>query len=211
MVNLFGVLTSVCSARRSERGSEPTATNRHRSHLPSLPPLAVTYSGVPLTTRLSEADIDAGDSDDLFDSPVLGDTAFARAVHGWVGYWTGPAAEWFPGFLQRMAWFGPTVDSALADAELPPSLRYLPLIESGYDPRVTSRARAVGLWQLMPSTAGDLGLEVTDVLDERRHVEKSTDAAIRFLDRLHDDLGLSLIHISEPTRLRRKSRMPSSA
>ena len=30
-------------------------------------------------------------------------------MHGWVGYWTGPAAEWFPGFLRRMAWLGPTV------------------------------------------------------------------------------------------------------
>mgnify|MGYP000712386735 CR=1 FL=1 len=48
-----------------------------------------------------------------------------------------------------------------------------------------SPARAVGLWQLMASTAGELGLEVTSVVDERRHVHRSTGAALDFVGHMH--------------------------
>jgi membrane-bound lytic murein transglycosylase D len=148
--------------------------------------------------------------DDLLASPVLRDPEFARAVHGWVRYWEGPAVEWFPGFLERMAWLGGTVDAALAETDLPPSMRYLPLIESGYAPGVTSRASAVGLWQLMPATARELGLEVTPLLDERRHPERSTDAALRFLEALHGEFGSWFVTLaaynSGPARIRRLLR-----
>lgn len=144
--------------------------------------------------------------DDFLSSPVLSDPEFARAVHWWVGYWTVSASKWFPGFLTRMAWRGSAVDSALAAGGFPPSLRYLPLIESGYDPRVTSRTGAVGLWQLMPSTARGLGLAVTPVLDERRHAAKSTEAALRYLDTLHTEFGSWFLTLAAyntgPTRVR---------
>jgi len=175
--------------------------------LPALPPLPSRFEGVLLAAYIEPPAVAEAQMDDLLTSPVLRDPEFARAVHGWVGYWTGPAAEWFPGFLERMAWLGGTVDSALAATDFPPSMRYLPLIESGYNPRVTSRASAVGLWQLMPATARELGLEVTPLLDERRHPERSTDAALRFLEALHGEFGSWFVTLaaynSGPTRIRR--------
>jgi membrane-bound lytic murein transglycosylase D len=140
-------------------------------------------------------------------SSLLLDSAFTSRVHWWVRYWTGPARDWFPGFLTRMAWLGTSVDSALASHGFPPSLRYLPLIESGYAPGVTSTASAVGLWQLMAPTARGLGLEITPLMDERRDFERSTDAALRYLSELHDEFGSWFFALAAyntgPTRVRR--------
>lgn len=175
--------------------------------LPALPTLPPRFEGVSLETHLELSGIRQDQRDELLSSHVLGDPEFTRAVHWWIDYWRGGASEWFPGFLSRMAWLGDSVDEALASRGFPPSLRYLPLIESGYDPRVTSRARAVGMWQLMPETARWLGLEVTPLLDERRNPEKSTEAALRYLDALHaefDSWYLTLAaYNSGPARVRR--------
>lgn len=174
--------------------------------LPVLPVLPLRFDGVPLEAYLEDS-LPHAERDALLASPVLRDTEFTQRVHWWVRYWTGPARDWFPGFLTRMAWLGTHVDSALARHALPPSLRYLPLIESGYAQGVTSGASAVGLWQLMPPTARGLGLEVTPLLDERRHLEKSTDAALRYLSTLHDDFGSWFFALAAyntgPTRVRR--------
>ena len=174
--------------------------------LPSLPAIPSEFAGLPLEAYLGDV-LPAAERDALLASSLLADSAFTSRVHWWVGYWTGPARDWFPGFLSRMAWLGPSVDSALATHGLPPSLRYLPLIESGYAPGVTSSASAVGLWQLMAPTARELGLEVTPLLDERRDFERSTDAALRYLSELHDEFDSWFFTLAAyntgPTRVRR--------
>lgn len=173
--------------------------------LPTLPVIPVAFDGVSLDVYL-QAWIPYAARDELLRSPVLRDPEFARAVHDWMGYWTGPASRWFPEFLARMEWLGGTVDSALAAEDLPPSLRYLPLIESGYAPGVTSRASAVGLWQLMSPTARELGLEVGPLVDERRHVERSTAAAVSYLSELNEEFESWFLTLaaynSGPTRVR---------
>ena len=183
----------------------PSASASVRA-LPSLPALPASFQGVTLETYL-EAWVPLEERDALLRSPVLRDPDFARRVHWWIDYWTGPAAAWFPGFLERMAWLGAGVDSALAAHDLPPSLRYLPLIESGYAPAVASRASAVGLWQLMAPTARGLGLEVSPLVDERRHMRRSTEAALTYLGSLQREFGSWHIALAAyntgPTRVRR--------
>ncbi len=75
----------------------------------------------------------------------------------------------------------PMIERALASAGLPPELKYVALIESALDPSATSRVGAAGLWQFMPGTAADYGLDQWSVRDPYR----STDAAVRYLS----DLG----------------------
>jgi membrane-bound lytic murein transglycosylase D len=161
----------------------------------------VTLDAYLRPPAVSPAHLDA-----LLASPVLADVEFTRAVHWWVNYWTVYATRWFPGFLDRMELRGQAVDAELQARGFPPSLRYLPLIESGYDPRVTSRSGAVGMWQLMPVTARGLGLVVSPLLDERRDVEKSTEAALRYIDTLHAEFGSWFLTLaaynSGPTRVR---------
>jgi len=174
--------------------------------LPVLPVLPASFAGVTLEARLRPPAVSPTHLDELLESPVLADAEFTRAVHWWVTYWTVHATRWFPDFLDRMALRGDAVDEALAARGFPPSLRYLPLIESGFDPRVTSRSGAVGMWQLMPTTARGLGLAVNPVLDERRDVDKSTEAALRYLASLQGEFESWFLTLaaynSGPTRVR---------
>jgi membrane-bound lytic murein transglycosylase D len=130
-----------------------------------------------------------GLDDEILSSPMLRDPEFRAEVDEWVEFWQTRASRWFPDYLERMGWFEATVDSTLAARELPPSLRYLPVIESGYSPGAVSVASAVGLWQFMAPTARGFGLEITPLVDERRNPLKSTEAAVRFLSHLRDDFG----------------------
>lgn len=59
-------------------------------------------------------------------------------------------------------------------------LLYLACVESTLNPRAVSGAKAAGIWQFMPSTAKEYGLEVSDEVDERFNIEKSTAAACRY-------------------------------
>lgn len=78
---------------------------------------------------------------------------------------------------------------ALKEAGLPEELSWLPLIESGFNVRALSRARALGLWQFIPSTGYKFGLKRNEWIDERMDPKKSTAAAIAYLKELHQIFG----------------------
>ena len=68
----------------------------------------------------------------------------------------------------------------------PSSLQVIPIVESAYNPYALSHAGALGLWQLMPGTAHELGLRPNKEQNGRRHIEHSTQAAMQYLFMLHD-------------------------
>ncbi len=72
---------------------------------------------------------------------------------------------------------------------IPDDFKYLAVIESRLDPLVVSPAGAAGLWQIMKGTAKELGLEVDHEVDERYHIEKSTQAAADYLDKAYRKFG----------------------
>lgn len=78
---------------------------------------------------------------------------------------------------------------ALKEAGLPEELSWLPLIESGFKVNALSRARALGLWQFIPSTGYKFNLHRDAWIDERLDPEKSTTAAIAYLKALHHIFG----------------------
>jgi membrane-bound lytic murein transglycosylase D len=90
---------------------------------------------------------------------------------------------------QRSGRYRPYILEALKEAGLPEELSWLPLIESGYMVRALSSARALGLWQFIPSTGHKFGLNRSQYVDERMDFEKSTHAAIAYLKELHNIFG----------------------
>lgn len=83
-------------------------------------------------------------------------------------------------YLKRAGRFFPMFEQIIRENNMPDDLKYLAVAESAlYQAR--SRVGAVGLWQFMPETAKTMGLQVDDNVDERRHPEKSTRAAMRYL------------------------------
>ncbi|MBW2711909.1 MAG: LysM peptidoglycan-binding domain-containing protein, partial [Deltaproteobacteria bacterium] len=79
--------------------------------------------------------------------------------------------------------------SSLKEAGLPVELSWLPLIESGFKVNALSKARALGLWQFIPSTGYKFGLKRTKYINERIDPVKSTKAAIAYLKELHQIFG----------------------
>lgn len=95
-----------------------------------------------------------------------------------------------PRHLQRLSEqanpYLPYVLEQMSDRGLPAELAMIPMIESGYRPDAVSPGRNAGLWQLSSDTARNLGLRVSQGYDGRKSVADSTDAALDYLQRLHE-------------------------
>ena len=72
---------------------------------------------------------------------------------------------------------------------MPMELALLPFIESAFNPEAVSSARAAGMWQFMPATGKSFDLQQNAFRDERRDVLASTEAALDYLQQLHDRFG----------------------
>ncbi len=81
------------------------------------------------------------------------------------------------------------VVSAVAQRGLPMELALLPAIESGYNPKAYSPAAAAGLWQFIPGTARNFGLQNTRYGDPRLSLTASTNAALDYLSYLYNYFG----------------------
>jgi hypothetical protein len=79
----------------------------------------------------------------------------------------------------------PTIEKILAEEGVPDDFKYVAVIESNLR-NETSPAGAKGIWQFMPSVAKGYGLEISSEVDERYHLEKSTRAACKLIQRYHD-------------------------
>ena len=101
----------------------------------------------------------------------------------------GPEKVFFLKSLKRSGRYRPEILKALRQAGLPEELSWLPLIESGFNVKALSRARALGLWQFIPSTGYKFGLKRDQFIDERMDPEKATTAAIAYLKELHNIFG----------------------
>ncbi len=101
----------------------------------------------------------------------------------------GSERKFFKQSLIRSGKYRPMILSRLEAAGMPQELSWLPLIESGFKVKALSKARALGLWQFIPSTGYKFGLKRNRYIDERIDPVKSTEAAIAYLQELHGIFG----------------------
>lgn len=81
------------------------------------------------------------------------------------------------------------IEPILKANNIPDDFKYLAVIESRLDPLIVSPAGAASTWQIMKATGKELGLEITNDIDERYHLEKSTQAAAAYLKRAYAKFG----------------------
>lgn len=94
---------------------------------------------------------------------------------------------YLPALRLKAEQYFPVIEPILQQYHVPLDFKYLPIVESGLS-NATSPVGAQGVWQIMPGTAAEMGLTVSNGYDERNHLIKATHAACKLIRRLHDQL-----------------------
>lgn len=180
----LGLVLSGCSRGESVPGPAPVS-----APVPTLmvdpPPREIDRPPAPDTATLlpSEPEVE---QDEILGSATVWHAEVSQEIDRWItSFQTREFAD-FEACLARMGRYQDLVDREIEARGLPTSLRYLPIIESGYSPAAVSRAGATGLWQFMSGTARFRGLQVTALVDERRDPVVSTGEALGFLAELQE-------------------------
>ena len=91
--------------------------------------------------------------------------------------------------IKRANRYFPIIEPILKANGIPDDFKYLMVIESNLNNIARSPAGAAGLWQFMPATGREFGLEVNDNVDERYHIEKATVAACKYFKQAYAKYG----------------------
>ncbi|MBD1396538.1 LysM peptidoglycan-binding domain-containing protein [Pontibacter sp. JH31] len=114
---------------------------------------------------------------------------FNKFVRNHIDYFTVRNRKYTRTMISRENVYFPIYEKYLKKYNMPQDIKYLSIVESGLNPKAASWAGAVGPWQFIKTTGKEYGLNQDQHIDERMDVEKSTDAAMRFLSRLYRIYG----------------------
>ena len=120
-----------------------------------------------------------------YDLPVVVNAEVTSLIE----FYTGSYRPRFAAAMERAGRYLPHIREELRRRGLPLDLAYLPFVESAFNPRARSRARAQGLWQFVAGTARLYGVRCDRLLDERNDPYLATRAAVAHLADLHAMFG----------------------
>lgn len=112
-----------------------------------------------------------------------------QQVESWMERFLTDQRPIFQRYLEREGLYSDMIREALRNRGMPEELVYLAAIESAFTPGATSRVAAMGMWQFMGPTAQAYGLRIDGYVDERRDPIRATEAALDYLQTLHDRFG----------------------
>ena len=121
--------------------------------------------------------------------PTVMEMAYNDIVQRFIDRYSGRLRYSVSYMLGAFNFYVPIFEEALEAYQLPLDLKYLPIIESALNPKAVSRVGAAGLWQFMPATGKQYGLEINSLVDERRDPVKASFAAARLLRDLYRIFG----------------------
>ncbi len=139
-------------------------------------PLATLVTPPLLLNRIDPRD---------FDIPIV----LNDRTEAWMTYFLTRGRRYYTRWLARGERYLPLLRERLQEAGLPQDLAYQAMIESGFNPYATSRAKAVGVWQFMSYTGKHYDLQIDWWVDERRNPDLATTAAINYLSYLYRLFG----------------------
>jgi hypothetical protein len=165
---ISALLAVACSDGRSQ---QKTATNEQQQQ--GLSPVVFPHLPEKMTFAGQEVILTDEDIIERLDREVLMNAYYNSATTGY--------------FKRAHRWF-PLIERILKEEGIPEDFKYLAVIESGLMQAI-SPVGAQGYWQFMPVTGKLYNLEISDEVDERLHIEKSTRAACQYLRDAYSDLN----------------------
>ena len=103
--------------------------------------------------------------------------------------WYASRPDYIKRFVERGSLYLHYIVEQVEKRRMPTEIALLPVIESAFTPKAASRAKASGLWQFIPSTGKNFGLKQDWWRDNRNDIVAATDAALSYLERLHEQFG----------------------
>jgi membrane-bound lytic murein transglycosylase D len=146
---------------------------------PALPSAFEDFEDVPLPDPDLWHRIRVGFALEALDSPLV-------AEHE---QWYASRPEYIKRFVDRGSRYLHYIVEQVEKRGMPTEIALLPVVESAFNPKASSRSKAVGLWQFIPSTGKNYGLSQDWWKDNRRDIVAATDAALNYLERLHTMFG----------------------
>ena len=173
-----GAAAAFAQDEASEPPKQPATTVPHPAPAtqPALPDAFDDPDDVPMPDPDLWHRIRMGFALEPFDSPLV------REQEDW--YSSRP--EYIKRFVDRGSLYLHYIVEQVEKRGMPTEIALLPVIESAFTPKAKSRAKASGIWQFMPSTGKNFGLKQDLWRDNRNDVIQATNAALSYLQRLHD-------------------------
>lgn len=175
------LLFSVACAHKAKNENDSSVLNNSASVAPVT---SESSDGVP-SFRVSDPEPPKVVDEEFKSIPV----EINPSVEKWISYFQGRGRKHMERYLSRSTRYSALMKKILRENGVPEDLLYVALIESGFSPRATSHAAAVGYWQFIRGTGKRFGLEINAFVDERRDPVLATQAAAEYFKGLYSAFG----------------------